>query len=173
MKKLALVLLGILLGFLLCYFFYGKQDMAEAVAGLPPTPKGLINPVEITQLDRDYNPRHQLISESLFESGKKDNRSSWYSLSDLNDYLDYAEAQAKELHYTMDGVRIYLGAHKPKNGEKIGMTTMFFVPTGTKDVQKGNVINISIQGGGGDIPGGDGLNRGSHGDPPNANYPQN
>jgi len=175
MKKLALLLLGVLLGFLLCYFFYGKNVTDSDVEGMPPAPKGLIKPAVITKLDRNYNPKHQLISDSLFDDGKEDNRSSWYSLKDIREYLDYAEAQSKELYYTMDGVRIYLGAHDPKPGEKIGMTTMFFVPTGTKvATQKGSVLPFGLKlDGSGDIPGGDGLNRGHEGDPPNANYPQN
>ena len=71
--------------------------------------------------------------------------------------------------YTLDGLRVYLGAYPSKGGET-GLTTMFIVPTGVKDTSQGSMF--SIKAGSGDIPGGDGLNFGQEGDPPGANYPQ-
>jgi hypothetical protein len=134
-----------------------------------PKPKGVITPAEAKVLDQAFNTRHQLISDSIVK--RPDNRSSWYSLTDMRDYLNYAENEAKGLGYTMDGVRVYLGAHATVKGQ-VGYTTMFFIPTGFQSVSEGNMLGFSTRGGGKDIPGVGGMNGGEDGDPPGANYPQ-
>ena len=132
------------------------------------TPKGLITPAEAKALDKAFDSRHQLISDSIVK--RPDNRSSWYSLEDMRAYLNLAEAEAKTAGYTMDGIRVYLGAHAD-DGNDVGYTTMFFIPTGTKNQSEGSMINMNLRKSG-DIPGGNGLNGGDDGDPPPANYPQ-
>ena len=90
----------------------------------------------------------------------------------MRSYLDYAEAQAKnDLKYTMDGVRIYLGAY-PGDGKNPAYTTMFLVPTGTSNTSEGSMINMQPEPSG-DIPGGSPLNIGTGGNPPEGNYPNN
>ena len=136
----------------------------------PTAPKGLVKPGEAKALDRAYNLKHRIINDSLFKGHKRsDNRSSWWSIEDIQSYINYAENQAGELGYRMDGLRVYLGSHPNAHGET-GLTTMFIVPTGTKNTSKGSLF--PFQGGSGDIEGGDGLNMGGQGDPPGANYPQ-
>lgn len=172
MKKLVLLILGFLLGALAMYFYCCK-DGGDLEGMEPLTPKGIITPDEISALTKAYNPRYDSISSQFFrgvEGG--DNRSSWYALEDVRNYLDIAEQQAQDLKYTMDGIRIYLGAH-PAEGKVNGYTTMLFVPTGYPNGAEGNMFNFAIQkGGGNDIPGGNGLDMGGEGDPPGANYPQ-
>ena len=51
-------------------------------------PRGVITPAEAKTLDQAFDSRHQLISNSIVK--RPDNRSSWYSLQDMRDYLDYA-----------------------------------------------------------------------------------
>ena len=87
----------------------------------------------------------------------------------MRTYLDFAESEAKGLGYIMDGVRVYLGAHPDE--KEVGYTTMFFIPTGTKSLSEGSMINLSLQKSG-DVIGGSGLNGGENGIPPGANYPQ-
>ncbi len=164
MKKIVLLLFGIAIGFGICYFYFNNETTTESMT----KPKGVITPAEAKVLDQAFNSRHQLISDSIVK--RPDNRSAWWSLADMRDYLNYAEAQTKDLGYTMDGVRVYLGAHADVKGE-VGYTTMFFAPTGYKSVAEGNMLGSSLQGKG-DISGGDGLNAGSDGNPPSANYPQ-
>ncbi len=166
MKKLALLLLGILLGFLLCYFFFCKAAALTEEEGVPPKPKGAITSIEATKLSHGFDSRHAVIGEYIKAN---DNRSSWYSLDQINKFLAHAAYEAGTLNYTMDGVRIYVGAYAP--GTNNGYTTMFMVPTGTPNRQEGSMLNLNLQGGG-DIPGGGGLNYGGAGDPPNSNYPQ-
>lgn len=169
MKKLLLVLLGVAIGIAICYFHYEYGDHAEEAEAVGP-PRGVITEAQGKVLDAAFNSRHQLISDSIVR--RPDNRSSWYSLRDMKDYLAYAEAQSDALGYTMDGVRIYLGAH-PNEGGVVGYTTMFIVPTGNKSVSEGNMLNLNLDNHSGDVPGGPGLNDGDDGFPPNANYPNN
>ncbi|WP_040280164.1 hypothetical protein [Psychroserpens damuponensis] len=174
MKKLVLIILGFILGALAMYFYcvnnQSKDNMTET-----PTPSGIINPEEITTLTEAYNPRYDTVTKAFFRGVPDgDNRSSWYSLEDLRNYLTIAEKQANGLKYNMDGVRIYLGA-KAATGKAPGYTTMLFVPTGTPMTSEGKILNLApLQGGGGsrDIPGAKGLDMGGEGTPPGVNYPQ-
>ncbi|VAV82820.1 hypothetical protein MNBD_BACTEROID02-890 [hydrothermal vent metagenome] len=169
MKKSVVLVLGIIIGVGISYFYFsGEQSKDVSDKENFVRPKGVISPSEAKILSQAFNTRHRLISDSIVK--RPDNRSSWYSLSDMRNYLDYAENQAKELGYTMNGIRVYLGAHVlTKQGA--GLTTMFFVPTGQKAVSEGSMLNISLIEDG-DIPEGDGLNGGGPGVPPGANYPQ-
>ncbi|WP_299390626.1 hypothetical protein [uncultured Gelidibacter sp.] len=167
MKNLLLLILGILIGAFITYFYFSKTDADFAINA----PKGLISPEQIKTLDNAYNPRYKLISDSIVTREGGDNRSSWYGLDQVRDYLNYAEDEAKQRGYTMDGVRIYLGAHPDQDG-KAGYTTMFFVPTGKLVKTEASMLNFSLQNGSSDIPDGEGLDMGGHGYPPSANYPQ-
>lgn len=167
MKKLILLLIGAIIGFAICYYYFNSQTQTEKSMANPP--KGVITPAEAKVLDAAFDSRHQLISDSIVR--RPDNRSAWWSLQDMRDYLSYADQQARDLGYTMDGVRVYLGAHA-NEGKEVGYTTVFIAPTGSKNVSEGGMVNMA-QGGSGDIPGGSPLNDGSNGFPPNANYPNN
>ncbi|WP_417858678.1 hypothetical protein [Xanthomarina gelatinilytica] len=167
MKNFSLLVLGIIIGALATYFFCPMCDDDNTEVGIV-APKGLITPEEAKTLDQAFNSRHALISDSIVK--RPDNRSAWWSLEDMKNYLKYAENESKELGYTMDGVRVYLGAYPTE--AKVGYTTMFMVPTGVENISQGNssLFNM-LPPGGGDIPGG-GLNGGDPGMPPPANYPQ-
>src|SRR5690606_5030340 len=166
MKNLLLLIFGILIGAAAMYF-YCCEDIEEGIIA----PSGIITPKEARTLDQAFNSRHQLISDSIVK--RPDNRSSWYSLEDMRNYLDYAESETKGMGYTMDGIRVYLGAYPDIKGQ-VGYTTMFFIPTGYQATSQGNMtfLNFSAQGGKGDIPGAPGFNDGDMGNPPSANYPQ-
>lgn len=123
-------------------------------------PKGLITPQQAKELNDAYTERCKLISTNITK--RLDNRSSWYSLKDLRTFLDLAEAQAKELGYEMDGVRIYCGAY-PTVNDKVGYSTSFIVPTASNKIGDGHSHDISNA---------NGLNLGHDGVPPDANYPQ-
>ena len=167
MKNFLLLFIGVIIGALLMYY-YCRQPKLEKIVSAP---KGLLTTEQAKTLDQAYNPRHKLISDAIVTRNGGDNRSSWYGLEQVRNYLNYAEKEAEELGYTMDGVRIYLGAHPNQNGEA-GYTTMFFIPTGKPHKANASMFNFSMQSGGGDIPGGGGLDHGNQGDPPDTNYPQ-
>ncbi|WP_452224590.1 hypothetical protein [Lacinutrix chionoecetis] len=167
MKNFLSLLLGLIIGALIMYFYCCRDTMGAIEI---TKPNGVITPSEAMTLDRAYNSRHQLISDSIVK--RPDNRSSWWSLQDIKNYLDYAEDQSEDLGYTMDGVRVYLGAY-PDDGENVGYTTMFMVPTSSQieELQNQKGGSAARVGHGGDIPGGDPLNMGTGGNPPNSNYP--
>ncbi|WP_412985545.1 hypothetical protein [Pontimicrobium sp. IMCC45349] len=126
--------------------------------------KGIVSPKELQELNDNYTSRWELITRDITK--QDDNRSSWWSLEDLRAYLDYAENQAKELGYTMNGIRVYSGAYPEVDGQP-GYTTAFIVPTA--DIPEGKDGGGS---GNNDIGDADGFNGGGNGKPPGANYPQ-
>lgn len=130
-------------------------------------PKGVITETEAKDLDANWTNTRQKAVDAA--AGKPDNRSSWWSLEDMRNYLDYAETQAKDLGYAMSGVRVYLGVYgKDAPEDKANYTTMFIAPTGEPLVKNETKAAAKNE----DIPGGDSLNSGPMGVPPEANYPQ-
>ncbi|WP_179353594.1 hypothetical protein [Winogradskyella vidalii] len=172
MKKFSLFVLGIALGAVAMYFYCSNSETDFESAPPVVAPKGIITPSAAKTLDTAYDIKHQIINDSLFKKSTDggDNRSSWWSLEDVQNYINYAEHQSGELGYTMDGLRVYLGSYPNANNGEAGLTTMFMVPTGVKNVAKGSAF--SFQGGNIDIKDADVLNRSEHGNPPSANYPQ-
>ncbi|WP_411894921.1 hypothetical protein [Winogradskyella sp. A2] len=172
MKKLGPLLLGLIIGALAMYFYCNQGEAEMKTAQEITKPKGVVTPTEMKALDQAYNIKHNIINDSLFRKSADggDNRSSWWSIEDIQNYINYSENQAGELGYKMDGLRVYLGSYPAKPGEMSGLTTMFIVPTGTKNTSQGAVF--ALQPMSGDIPGGNGLNIGSQGYPPGSNYPQ-
>lgn len=167
MKNFIMLIFGIIIGALAMYFYFSSTTAALKTE----IPKGLITPDQVKVLDQAYDQRYRLISDSLVKREGGDNRSSWYGLDQVRNYLNHAEKEAIDLGYTMDGVRIYLGAHPNENGEA-GYTTMFFVPTGKPNKTEAAIFSFSMKSDGNDIPGGHGLDYGNMGHPPRANYPQ-
>ncbi|MCM4159807.1 hypothetical protein FHG64_15775 [Antarcticibacterium flavum] len=64
----------------------------------------------------------------------KDVRDFWYSLDELQEYLDYVREKSKEQGVENPGIRFFLGAYSP--GRKDGNATMFLAPTREKDPNK-------------------------------------
>jgi hypothetical protein len=127
-------------------------------------PKGLITPAEAKTLNDAYTKRCELISKDITK--RPDNRSSWYALEDIENFIAYAKAQAKELGHEMNGIRIYCGAYPEVDG-KAGYSTSFIIPTTSGD---GKELDEDVDNP--DLSGGNGLNDGGKGMPPSANYPQ-
>ena len=127
--------------------------------------KGLISPEEAKALDAQYTERYDLTSRDITK--RPDNRSNWFSIEDLEKFIAHAKDQAKnKFKVELSGIRIYNGAYKSEDG-KGGYSTVFLIPTSENSLGKdGNGDDHP------DIQGADGLNRGSAGNPPGANYPQ-
>ena len=163
MKQLAYFIIGLGIGFLACKYLFQSEDVKGDIhEEVIIKPRGIITPAEAVKLNNNFNPKHQAINKAF---GIDDNRSSWYSLEDIQNYLAYAENQAGQLKYSMDGVRVYLGSHAED-----GLTTMFLVPTGIP--LKNATTNNFLPPTSGDIPDGDVLNGGGNGIPPSHHYPQ-
>ncbi|MGM5471124.1 hypothetical protein ACS386_12670 [Flavobacteriaceae bacterium LMO-SS05] len=173
MKKLVLLIFGFILGALAMYFYCCVDAQKPDKGGAITKPSGLITPIQAEALNANWTKSRKKAVDSA--AGRPDNRSSWWSLVDLQNYLTYAEHQADSLGYTMDGVRVYLGVYtrNAPNG-KADYTTMFMIPTGRKAHSESNVsvFNLSTLAARSDISGSDGLNDGAIGNPPDANYLQ-
>lgn len=60
--------------------------------------------------------------------GYEDTREFWYSLDELQEYLDYGREKSKEQGVRKPGFRFFLGAY-PTTKEKKGYSTLFLAPT--------------------------------------------
>ncbi len=179
MKKPVLLLLGIAIGIGVSYFYFNNQEAttaSEKVMKSIVKPKGVITPAQAKTLNNKWTDTREHAMDSIISrisQGriKKDNRSSWWSLEDIENYLAYAENQADNLGYTLNGIRIYQGVYEGNapNG-KADYATLFWVPTGKKSKSEGSMLNFTLQGGDKDIPGGDPLNQGGTGNPPGSGY---
>ncbi len=69
--------------------------------------------------------------------GYEDTREFWYSLDELQEYLDYVREKSAEQGVKRPGIRFYLGAY-PKSENKKSYSTIFLSATkekGNKDVE--------------------------------------
>lgn len=165
MKNFGSLILGIFLG-ALCMYFYLNNNKEK---GLNPIikPRGVISSEAAMVLDSTYNSRYNLISDSIVK--RPDNRSTWWSIEDISNYIVYAKSEANSLGYSLDGLRVYLGAY-PTVKDTVGYTTMFIVPTGSLSKDNDSIgFRTDLKH---DIKDIDPLNMGSGGNPPNSNYPQ-
>ncbi len=60
--------------------------------------------------------------------GYQDTREFWYSLEELQEYLDYVKEQSNAQGIKKPGIRIYFGAY-PNTSVKKSYATMFIAPT--------------------------------------------
>ena len=156
MKKLGPIILGIIIGAVLTYYFCPRPsgDM-PSVAAENVVPKDTISVAQAKILSNNWEQRNPVEVDSLFEveGSRKKTRSVWWSLKELNEYLTYAEAESSTLGYKMTGVRVYLGNYG-KNGKpgKKNRNTMFIVPTGPKSTSKASSLNLFLPPSDGDIP---------------------
>jgi hypothetical protein len=60
--------------------------------------------------------------------GYQDKREFWYSVEELQEYLDYVKEKSAEQGVKNPGIRIYFGAY-PKAAVKKSYATVFLAPT--------------------------------------------
>ena len=93
-------------------------------------PEKCITVEEARELHGNWcNHRGKHLEECL---GHQDNREFWWSVAELEEYLEYVKAESKEQGITDPGIRIYLGAYSKetcKMGK--GYSTLFMTPTGS------------------------------------------
>ncbi|HET7361311.1 MAG TPA: hypothetical protein VFI78_05190 [Salinimicrobium sp.] len=63
--------------------------------------------------------------------GYEDTREFWYSLDELQEYLDYVREKSEEQGVKKPGIRIYFAAY-PKSNDKKSYSTVFLAPTKEK-----------------------------------------
>lgn len=169
MKKIKLLLLGILFSTLLL-------NSCSEIPKKYGEPKQLIKSEKAKELNRNYiETRHRLVSGSI---GKEDANAAWYSLEELENYINYIKNEGKSKGYKVDGIRFYLGAYPNDNSVEGNMTTIFLTPTGKRiETQKGSVLNLPsatlLTEENLDIEEISPMNFGTMGHPPKAIYPLN
>jgi len=134
-------------------------------------PNNLITKERAIELCKAHDTKHAAISRAI---NAQDNRSTWYSLEELKEYIAYIEAQGREKGYNVEGIRFYVGSY-PENDRvsgKSNSTTIFLAPTGTKANQR-KAMTVSQESSSPDITEIDPLNMGQTGWPPHASYPNN
>ncbi len=68
--------------------------------------------------------------------GYEDTREFWYSLDELQEYLDFVREKSNEQEVKKPGIRIYLGAY-PQTNDKKSFSTIFLAPTKEKSNSDG------------------------------------
>ncbi|AXP82710.1 hypothetical protein CJ739_3648 [Mariniflexile rhizosphaerae] len=167
MKKLSYIILGIIIGALVTYFFCPREKGEDPVKIVKP--KGVISVEKAKELNANWTlHRKAAVDSAAQKQGRKqDDRSTYWSLEDIENYLGYAKNQADSLGYQMTGIRVYLGVYGKNAGlTKKDLTTMFIVPTGKKSTASS--LNLNLRGGHEDVPV-DPLNEGAGG---TGGYPQ-
>tara|TARA_R110000868_G_scaffold404922_3_gene683749 strand:- start:6707 stop:7210 length:504 start_codon:yes stop_codon:yes gene_type:complete len=133
MKKLSYIILGFIIGAVLTYYFCPRQDVEEQTKIVKP--KGVITQAKAKDLNDDWTKYRQAAVDSAAkkQGRNQDNRSVYWELADVENYLAYAKNQADSLGYSVTGIRVYLGVYGKNAGQaKKDLTTMFIVPTGKK-----------------------------------------
>lgn len=80
--------------------------------------------------DRWVNSRGREIERG---QGYKDTREFWFSLDELQEYIDYVREESQKQGAVNPGIRIYFGSYPPgANNREKSYSTVFLAPT--KDV---------------------------------------
>lgn len=168
MKKLGLLILGFIIGALLTYLYCPRpNDMQEmqVMNKKNKTPKDTISVAQAKQLFKNWQKNNPTEIDSTIEvvgSRKITTNVSW-SLDVIRDYLDYAEKKSDSLGFKMTGIRVYMANYGKNPDPKLkNRNTLFIAPIGTKNISKGNFVNVTSQGEEGDT-GAPPLNRGGAG----------
>jgi hypothetical protein len=84
-----------------------------------------ISPTKATELCDNFDTKYADLCRQI---SKDDNRSCYFTLKELKDYISYLEQSDNNI----DGIRIYLGSHGSDN-----LSTVFLAPTsnGVDDVK--------------------------------------
>ncbi|WP_235270872.1 MULTISPECIES: hypothetical protein [unclassified Flavobacterium] len=128
---------------------------------------------------KELNNNHTEAIATANKNAKDDANAFWYSLEELENYINHIKTEGIEKGYKIDGIRFYIGKYpnKEEYKEKAGMTTIFLSPTGYKtEAQKSSLLSYSSKeelGQSSDVDEISPLNYGSMGNPPKMSYPSN
>lgn len=132
-----------------------------------------------SELALDLNKRYNEKRSGLILSniGKEDTNAVWYSIEELENYINYIKTKGIEKGIEINGIRFYIGVY-PEDGlkykEKAGLTTIFLSPTKKKisgNLEKSLDANTSVEVNV-DVTEIEPLNYGGIGNPPKITYPQ-
>ncbi|MEE9349704.1 MAG: hypothetical protein V3U80_06625 [Flavobacteriaceae bacterium] len=144
--KSKLPLLVLIIASLLFIYAFNKPNNTLAA------PAKLITVKQADDLTKNFNARYNAMSFTL---GKNDNRSSWYSIAELEEYIAYIKSEGASKNLNVDGIRFYFGAYGENDGS---YSTMFLVPTVASETDSKDTKKIQP------------LNYGALGQPPSKTY---
>lgn len=135
-------------------------------------PKQLISTEKAKELNQNFiAQRTDLLKKAM---GKEDANAIWYSLEELENYIEYIKSSGSEKGYVVDGIRFYFGVYSETEGKgKAGYTTLFLSPTGKSISEKRVASSLLLEeetGDSQDIALIEPLNFGSMGNPPKMEY---
>ncbi len=114
---------------------------------------------------RYTDTRYKILTENL---GFQDNRTSWYSVEELETYIAYAKREAKKKGFKINGFRLRLAVNPESYYREEGpLTTIYISPTRPYS-QQGSFFAFQPGPGGDDDTGIHALEHGGVGNPPNA-----
>ncbi len=133
------------------------------------TPQQLISVETAKSLNSNYNAKRADLH--LKAIGKEDANAVWYSLEELENYIEYIKSEGEQQGLSIDGIRFYLGVYpETETNGKAGYTTIFLSPTGgsVEECQAAKLeVNVGVSQ---DITSIEPLNYGSMGNPPKMEY---
>ncbi|NJX15550.1 hypothetical protein [Tamlana crocina] len=147
MKKLIYLILGFLIGAVLTYYFCPRPEVEE---GEPKVvkPKGVISVEQATVLSDNWTRYRKAAVDSAAQAQgrEQDDRSVYWPLENVEQYLEYAKHYSDSLGYKMTGIQVYLGVYgKDAGPEKSNLTTMFITPIGVKKDSKSSSTPFKIR----------------------------
>ena len=165
-----LVCATLLTGGILLFQSCQKDDASESnVQSAYPEPKQLITTDFAKELTGTYSASRATNAKG---TNKIDANAVWYSIAELESYINYIKTEGKQKGYDVDGIRLYYGVYPNSysDSKKAGLTTVFLSPTGKKkDSQNLKFIEESHA----DITALQPMNYGGMGHPPKIEYPSN
>ncbi|WP_309641292.1 hypothetical protein [Flavobacterium sp.] len=79
-------------------------------------------------LNSNYNATRAKLHKDVL--GKDDSNAVWYSLKELEEYMDYIKSEGRLKGYSVDGIRFYMGVYPETAADgRAGFTTIFLAPT--------------------------------------------
>jgi len=164
MKKLSYIILGFIIGGFATYYFCPRQVDEGGMEIVKP--KGLITPDQAKALNNNWTKyRKAAVDSAARRQGREiDNRSTWWSVKNIENYIAYSKQQTDSLGYSITGLRVYLGVYGANAGRtKKDLTTMFIVPTIKNSTSKASMNPFVFQDEGKDCPECPPLNAGNGG----------
>jgi hypothetical protein len=106
-------------------------------------PTQLISKDAAKELHTNYERTRASVIEKAI--GREDANATWYSLKELENYINYIKNTGKQKGYNVDGIRFYFGVYpdNEKDQSKAGLSTIFLVPTGEKEQVKLQKVALS------------------------------
>lgn len=131
-------------------------------------PKQLITSEFAKQLNQEYIKERANLKAKI--NGEEDANAVWYSLEELENYINYIKEEGESKGIEVTGIRFYFGVY-PKNTEekgKAGKTTIFLTPTKKNDVD--GVMRMVVMEENADATEIEPMNYGTMGNPPKLEY---